>query len=499
MALLGGEGLEKRENMAKVLFVQHELMELLGVMGISSYVKKRGHETSVFIPGSEEDFVARLREERPDVVGLTCTTGLEDKLLKFARMARDMGPHRPLVIFGGPHPTFYPEMIEDPDVDIICRGQGEIPMAEVLNRIDRGEPIREIKNLWIKRNGGIEKNPQDMLITDFDGFPFPDRAIYRNYKIITENPTRHFITLRECPFDCSFCFNHVWKRLHPNRPSYKSRSPESVIREIKEVRAHYPTRIVLFWDGTFNINKRWLLSFLDLYRKEVHVPFRCSLRADLTDDETVRALKESGCSWVKLGLESGVETYRQRILKKTITDKDFIKTSNLLHSYRIPFSTSNMLGLPGEDLKMALRTLRFNITLRPQHTFAFVYLPFPRTQLAEYAVEQGYIDGPKIEYQYADSFKGIPLRVKDRKAIENLQKLFALTTQVPVLLPLVRLLIRLPPNRFFVLVERISRLLFFWCRAANFPGVVPVFREFFYGFGFRRERFPQKPVPNMRS
>jgi radical SAM superfamily enzyme YgiQ (UPF0313 family) len=485
--------------MAKVLFVQHELMELLGVMSLSAYVKQQGHETGVFIPGREEEFVAVLRKERPDVVGFTCTTGLEDKLLRFARMARDMRSHRPLVMFGGPHPTFYPEMIGDPGVDIVCRGQGEIPMADVLNRIDRGEPVREIKNLWIKTDGGIEKNPQDMLITNFDGFPFPDRLIYRNYKIIMNNPTRHFITLRECPFDCTFCFNHVWKKLHPNQPSYKSRSPSRVIDEIKEVQALHPTKIVLFWDGTLNINKPWLLNFLDLYRREVHLPFRCSLRADLTDEETVRSLKKSGCSWVKLGLESGVEAYRRGILKKTIRDADFIKTATLLHKYRIPFSTSNMVGLPGEDLEMALETLKFNIRLRPQHTFAFVYLPFPRTQLAEYAVEQGYIDAPRIGYEYADSFKGIPLRVKDRRKIENLQKFFALTTQAPVLLPLVRVLIKLPPNRFFVLVEKISRLLFFWCRGANFPGVVPVVREFLYGFGFRRERLPPKPVPMTRS
>jgi anaerobic magnesium-protoporphyrin IX monomethyl ester cyclase len=474
--------------MAKILFVQHELMELLGIMSISSFVKTHGHETAVFIPGRGDAFLALLRRERPDVVGFTCTTGLEDKLLCFARMARDLGSHRPVVIFGGPHPTFYPELIEDPAVDIVCRGQGEIPMAEILNRIDRGEPLREIENLWIKRNGKIERNPQGRLITEFDGFPFPDREIYRDYPIVMKNPTKHFITLRECPFDCTFCFNHAWKEMHPNRPTYKGRSPQNVVREILEVRARHPIRIVLFWDGTFNINKVWLRSFLELYGREVHIPFRCSLRADLTDEETVSSLKESGCSWVKLGLESGNESYRNTVLKKKITDQDFVRTSRLLHQYKIPFSTSNMLGLPGETLEMAFETLRFNIELKPEHAFAFVYLPFPRTQLGQYALDAGYMETPKIGYEYADSFKRVPLNLKDKEPIENLQKFFALVTQAPALLPLVRLLIRLPPNRFFVLVEKISRLLFFWCRSGNFSGFMPVIREFFYGFGFRRDK-----------
>jgi anaerobic magnesium-protoporphyrin IX monomethyl ester cyclase len=482
--------------MAKILFVQHELMELLGVMSISSYVKSQGHETGVFIPGRESEFLALLTRERPDVVGFSCTTGLEDKLLRFARLLDAMESRRPLVIFGGPHPTFYPEIIEDPVVDMICRGQGERPVAELLARIDNGQPLEGIENLWIRKKGEIEKNPQAELITNFEAFPYPDRGIYGNYKVILNNPTKHFITLRECPFDCSFCFNHAWKAMHPTHPAYKNRRPEHVIREINEVRSQYPTKIVLFWDGTFNLNRKWLDSFLELYREEVGLPFRCNLRADLVDEETVRALKESGCAWVKLGVESGNEAYRNRVLNKKITDEDFVKTSDLLRKYRIPFSTFNMLGLPGETLEMTFETLKLNIRLKPQHTFAFVYLPFPRTQLGQYALDEGYLETPKIGYEYADSFKGSPLKLEDKDQIENLQKLFALTTQVPALLPLVRLLIKLPPNQLFVLVEKVSRFLFFWCRSANSAGMIPAIKEYFFGFGFRREKAYDKLAPD---
>ncbi len=474
--------------MGKILFVQHDFMEMLGIMSISSFVKRQGHETGVFVPGDEDEFLALLKRDRPDVVGFACSTGLEEKLLKFARIAHRMRPYRPLVIFGGPHPTFYPEIIEDPHVDIICRGQGEIPVAALLKRIDHGDPLEGIENLWIKKNGTIEKNPQAALITNFDDFPFPDREIYRNYKIIASNPTKHFITLRECPFDCTFCFNHAWKEMHVNRPIYKNRLPEKVIEEIKAVQARYPTKIILFWDGTFNLHKKWLMSFLELYKREVGLPFRCSLRADLTDEETIKALKESNCSWVKLGVETGNQAYRNEVLKKRLTDEAFIKTSSLLHKSGIPFSTSNLLGLPGEDLGMAIETLRLNIKLKPSYTFAYTFLPYPGTQLGQYALDEGYIETPKIRYEYADSFTGISLNLKDKDKIENLQKFFALVTQIPILLPLVRFLIKLPPNRFFLFVEKASRFIFFWCRSANFPGLIPGIKEFLFGFGFHRKR-----------
>jgi radical SAM superfamily enzyme YgiQ (UPF0313 family) len=463
-------------------------MEMLGIMSISSFVKSQGHEVAVFIPGEEDGFLTLLKKERPDVVGFACSTGLEDKLLKFARIVHGIKPHRPLVIFGGPHPTFYPEIIRDPDVDMICRGQGEIPMAELLRRIDHEEPLEEIENLWIKRNGKIEKNRQAALITNFDDLPFPDRELYRNYRVITNNPTKHFITLRECPFDCTFCFNHAWKEMHVNRPIYKNRRPEKVIEEIKAVQARYPTKIILFWDGTFNLNKKWLRSFLEHYEKEIGLPFRCSLRADLADEGTVEALKESNCSWVKLGVETGNQAYRNEVLKKKLTDEAFIKTSALLHKWRIPFSTSNLLGLPGENLGMAFETLRLNIKLKPSYTFAYTFLPYPGTRLGQYALDEGYLETPKIRYEYADSFTGISLNLKDKDRIENLQKFFALVTQVSIFLPLVRLLIKLPPNRGFVFVEKVSRFLFFWCRSANFPGLIPGIKEFFLGFGFQKNK-----------
>ncbi len=482
--------------MAKVLFVQHDLMEMLGVMSISSYVKVQGHETGVFIPGKEDEFHALLRRECPDVVGFACSTGLEEKLLRFARIARRMKSHRPIVIFGGPHPTFYPEIIDHPDVDMICRGQGELPMAELLKRVDHSEPLSRIENLWIKRNGTIEKNPQARLITDFDDFPFPDRGLYREYSFIADNPTKHFITLRECPFDCTFCFNHAWKEMHVNRPIYRNRRPEKVIEEIKATQASSPTKIILFWDGTFNLNKRWLMSFLKRYKTEVGLPFRCSLRADLADEETIKALKESNCSWIKLGVETGNQTYRNEVLKKRLTDDAFIKTSRLLHKWQIPFSTSNLLGLPGENLEMALETLKLNIRLKPSYTFAYTFLPYPGTQLGQYALDEGYIETPRIRYEYADSFTGVSLNLKDKEKIENLQKFFALVTQIPILMPLIRLLIKLPPNGFFNFVEKVSRFLFFWCRSANFPGLFPGIKEFLFGFGFQPKKAYNRSVKN---
>lgn len=482
--------------MAKVLFVQHDLMEMLGVMSISSFVKTLGHETGVFIPGTEDEFLTLLKRERPDVLGFACSTGLEDKLLRFARVAHDIKPHRPLVIFGGPHPTFYPEIIDDPDVDVICRGQGEIAMAELLRRIDGGERLEGIENLWMKNNGTIEKNPQGKLITNFDDMPFPDRAIYQNYKAIANNPTKHFITLRECPFNCTFCFNHAWKEMHVNRPVYKNRRPDRVIEEIKAVQAKHSTKIVLFWDGTFNLNKKWLMSFLELYRREVGLPFRCSLRADLVDEETIGALKESNCSWIKLGVETGNQAYRNEILKKRLPDRAFVKTSSLLHKWGIPFSTSNLLGLPGESLNMAFETLRLNIKLKPSYTFAYTFLPYPGTQLGQYALDEGYIETPKIRYEYADSFTGVSLNLKDKEKIENLQKFFALVTQIPVLLSPVKFLIKLPPNRLFVFVERVSRFLFFWCRSANFPGLIPGIKEFVFGFGFALKKASMRFAKN---
>ena len=92
------------------------------------------------------------------------------------------------------------------------------------------------------------------------------------------------------------------------------RTPENVIEEIKKLKIKYGIRNIDFQDDTFTHNRKWLLKFCDLYSKEVRLPFVCNARVETITEETTKALKKANCNGLLLGVESGSERIRKKVL-----------------------------------------------------------------------------------------------------------------------------------------------------------------------------------------
>lgn len=117
----------------KLAFVQNFNYEYLGVMSISAVVRQQGHETKVFISGWEKDFIKALASFNPDVIAFPTYTGSQGWVLKTALKLK--GQLKKLIVLGGPHATFSPEIIQNKGIDIVCRGEGEYPLVELLEAL----------------------------------------------------------------------------------------------------------------------------------------------------------------------------------------------------------------------------------------------------------------------------------------------------------------------------------------------------------------------------
>jgi anaerobic magnesium-protoporphyrin IX monomethyl ester cyclase len=111
----------------------------------------------------------------------------------------------------------------------------------------------------------------------------------------------------------------------------------------------------------------------------------------------------------------------------------------------------NIIGIPGGTLEDDLATLALNAELDVDYAAATLCTPYPGTGIAKYAIENGWFDG---DFDTIDDgyYTESPLKFRnpeEKVQGENLHELFALTAAVPQLLPLVRRLIKLPPNAFF--------------------------------------------------
>ncbi|WP_394747377.1 B12-binding domain-containing radical SAM protein [Spongiimicrobium salis] len=437
--------------MAKLLFLQNLDYEFLGPMYISSMLKNHGHECELAIGQTFEDFKERIERFQPDLVGFSIMSGSHYWGKNIAGQIKEQYGIKN--IFGGAHPTFFKDFIEEPEVDYLVRGEGEETMKEIMDRIDRNESFQDVPNVSFIENNEKTHNPLRNLRPDLDDYPFPDRSLYDDLNKLGERKVRNVITSRGCPFHCTFCFEDAMRDMYKGKGKYvRIRGIDRAIAECKRLLAETNAEIIYFADDVFGMKKQWLYEFLEVYKKEVNVEFICLVRADIvaSDEQYAYKLAEAGCKSVFFGIESGNEQLRNKILNKQLTDEQILKAAKLLHDAGITFRTYNIVGLPDETLEDAFSTVELNIKIKADYPWCSIFSPFPGTELTDYAFNKGYL-GKEFDYDSLDKsfFLETKLDIPHKREIQNLQKFFQTVVLWPWTYPLIKRLIRLPSNIFF--------------------------------------------------
>ncbi len=437
--------------MAHIVFLQRDPIEWLGIMYLSSVLKDRGHRTSVFVESLESQGCADLAT-REDADIFAFSPLVTDIRWAVSLVARLKAQSDALVVFGGTHVTLNPEeSIAHPGVDVVCLGEGEQPLLELADALDSGGDWSDIPNLWVKKNGTIARNHLRNLLEDLDSLPYPDRTLYSGYAALRRWGKRPLHIGRGCPYSCSYCHNASKRELVAHKGRYvRWRTVENVLGEVEELARTTSFKVLHFVDDGFGINQDWLGEFLPRLSGMLEVPpaIFANMRADMVTEELCATFARYGSDRMRLriAVECGDEAYRQRVLRKTITDTDLRRAAALFHKHGIGFATYNMVGLPEETLDQAVSTLRLNVELRPTEAYCFIYQPFPGTKLAELALDSGTIDAAALAQAGAEDFRGYfesfsPLDQKNTIELENVQRLFGIVVKAPALFPLARRLV----------------------------------------------------------
>jgi len=427
-----------------------------GTMYLSAVLKKAGHQcdvTSVDYDEAEGVF----REFSPDIVAYSAFTGLHLPMVEINRRLKKKFDF--FSMFGGPHPTFSPELIEEEEeIDAICRGEGFEAVPGLVDKLQKGEDITRTPNWWIRKDGRIYKNPVGRQIGSLDDLPFPDRSIFDKYPSYRKTKSFSFMSAFGCPYNCTYCFNHQLHRMLAKGDSIiRRRSVDNVIEEIKQVRAKYPLEYVLFRDEIFTLNKNWVKEFSEKYSKEIGLPFYCVLRANHVTGEIIDDLKRAGLYNVTFAVEAGNDFIRNKVLKRNMSKEAILRAARILHDRKVPFFTYNMIGSPGETFEMALETWDLNVKCRSTGTWAYLVYPYPKTELYDYAVSNGYLDEEKAgEFLSTYHDKSI-LNLKDKREIENFHKLFSIAVEFPFLIHIIKFMVRLPLHNFYNVIRKLWR------------------------------------------
>ena len=426
-----------------------------GTMYLSAILKKAGHQCEVTsVDYNEAEQVCNTFS--PDIIAYSAFTGLHIPMVEINSKLKKK--FKFFSMFGGPHPTFSPELIEEEGIDAICRAEGFEAVTNLVNKLERGEDITGTPNWWIKEGGKIHKNPIAHQVKCLDDLPFPDRSIFDKYPSYRKNKSFSFMTSFGCPYNCTYCFNHqLHKMLNKGDKVIRRRSVDNVIAEIKQVKEKYPLQYVLFRDEIFTLNKSWIKEFAEKYPREIGLPFYCVLRANHVKDDIVADLKKAGVYNVTFAIEAGSDFVRNTVLKRNMSKEAILKAAGILHDHEVPFFTYNMIGAPGETFDMALETWDLNVKCRSTSTWAYLVYPYPRTELHDYAVSNGYLDEEKSNKFLMTYHDKSILNLRDKREIENFHKLFSIAVEFPFLIHIIKFMVRLPLHNFYNLIRKVWR------------------------------------------
>jgi len=430
--------------------VERDHSQYPGIMNLSAVLKAAGFRSEV-IPADEGAILDRLASEERAILAYSTPSALATTYVRLNRAVKARRPEL-FSVFGGAHPTYFPEMIEEEGVDGVCVGEGEYALLDLVKAHDEGGSPFDVENWWLKDGDVIHRNPLRPLIEDLDQLPAPDREIF-NQAAPTSRLHAIVMTGRGCPYSCTYCYNHLYQKIYKGKGQLiRRRSVEHVLRELRLLKAE-GYRFIRFMDDLFTLQPEWVREFSLRYQEEIALPFSCLVRANYVEADVIAGLKRAGCHRIMMGIESGNERLRRDVLHRRMSDEQILRAARIIREAGIRLVTANILALPGGSLTEDWETVDINIRAKSDFASASILQPFPGTEIHEIAESMGLLDEDHVA-ALSDGGFGFTSTLtvadsRETRRLENLHKFFPLVVWAPWLKPVVRQLIKLPPNRLF--------------------------------------------------
>ncbi len=439
----------------KILFIfkSENFLAPIGLCAISAAALKEGHETYLTELNSEEP-LRRIVELKPDVIAYSASTGEAKHYLRLNRLIKERFPDI-FTIMGGPHSTFFPDVIDDDGLDAICVGEGEEAFVDLLKAMTAKKSLDDVPNIVTRKNK--DKFTVRHLVQDLDSLPFPDYALLYNNTPMGRYPLKNFIVSRGCAYNCTYCFNAAWHEIYRGRGEFVRRhSVDYVIDDIKLVSQKWPLSNIKFYDDIFIYRADdWLEEFARKYKKYINLPFFILTRADLLTEDIVRLLKYAGCRTISMSIESGNPDIRNSMLKRGMSDEQIISAHRLCEKYGIYTFTNCIVGLPGTTMGNDIESIDLSIKAKASWAEFLIFHPYPGTELGQQAINMG-LYKPDYEKMHTSYMYRSPLSCFS-EAQKNAQMNLSVLGAVAVVLPrlrnlIVRHLIFCKHNRIFTLI-----------------------------------------------
>ena len=347
-----------------------------------------------------------------------------------------------IIVAGGVLPTLIPDMIfEEPSIDSICLGEGEMPFLKFCDRFSSGsEDIVQTPGFWIKWHGTKYKN-KPAKVCRLEELPYPDFSEFdsrlffkpmqgRLYKMI------NIETTRGCPHMCTYCSAPSLRAFFKQNECgtyYRKMDIDYITGQIDYQVNKYKPEFIYFSSEMFlAFSDEEFSKFEDSYSKH-KIPFWFQTRFETVTKERLEALKKIGMLWITLGLEHGNEEFRKKMLKRNYSNEKALECVKILKEVGVGASINNIIGFPGETRELIFDTININKRLYEINNLiecnVFMFTPFLGSDLYDYCAENNLlISDEKLTHTslYRDDDKILNYNENWNKELGGLSKTFNL-------------------------------------------------------------------------
>jgi anaerobic magnesium-protoporphyrin IX monomethyl ester cyclase len=353
----------------------------LGPLYLTSYSEKNGYNIDFRDyqmkdsgdPYDPENLSSFL-EDSSDVLGFSSLSSHLPYLIIALKKMKKEHPEKTMIL-GGYGPSDVAEEIikQFKFVDVVVKGEGEKTLVELLDCLEKGKDLEEVKGIVYRDEGRVRTTPQRERIENLDELPFP---AYNKIDIHKYNEIG-VISSRGCCYACTFCdVSPMWQ----GRVTY--RSLDNFVDEIKLLYEKYQIRNIRIFDNVFPIQN--IERFCDILKKEeLDIKWTCYSRINLINKHLLKKMGDAGCYGVFYGVESGSNKILRRIGKKftaeqaeriILESKKYIKGVLASFIFGFPFETFNDFM---KTYNLANKFLKHNVEV------LFFYLgPLPNSKLS---------------------------------------------------------------------------------------------------------------------
>jgi len=251
----------------------------VGLVALADYVEQHGYSTKILNIPMEIHFNKNFRLSRylKSVDVKICAIDLHWILNAFgaiqtAKIVKNVNPDVKIIIGGFSATHFHEDVIKYPSIDVIVRGEGEVPLLQLVNHFLKGAPrMREIPNITYKQNGSIYQTPMNYIAENLDFLKFSNMELMENWKnYIKMIPSVSIMMGRSCPFNCGYCGGgkDAYYQLH-KRKHLILRDPKHIVEDIVHLKNLYPKlKFIDLTHGYYPSIHQFWMNLLQLIKNE---------------------------------------------------------------------------------------------------------------------------------------------------------------------------------------------------------------------------------------